>query len=204
MATTIILHPALVLGQDVIFGDYAIIGEPPRGCQPGELETRIGDHSLIRSHSVIYAGNRIGSHFQTGHHVSIRELNQIGDKVSIGTGSVIEHHVSIGNNCRFHSQTFIPEYTICEDDVWIGPNVVLTNAKYPSAPNTKELLSGIIVKKRAKIGANVTVLPGITIGENALIGAGSVVTKDVEAGAVMAGSPAKRINHIDNISHYSL
>ncbi len=198
------LYPAVELGNNSSCGDFVIIGEPPKGTEPGELETLIGDNSIIRSHTVIYAGNIIGVSFQSGHHVLIRESNTIGNHVSIGTGSVIEHHVTIGDYCRFHSQTFIPEYTICEDHVWIGPNVVLTNAKYPSAPTTKEKLAGIVIKSKAKIGANVTVLPGITIGENALIGAGAVVTKNVEAGSIVVGNPARPVNSIANIPDYQL
>ncbi len=199
-----IVHPGVILGEEVHLGDFVIIGHPPRGKEAGELETFIGNRVDIRSHSVIYAGNRIGNHFQTGHRVTIRENNTIGDNVSIGTGSVVEHHVSIAEGCRLHSQTFVPEYCILESGVWIGPNVVLTNARYPSAPDTKEHLAGTVLRKRARIGANVTILPGLTIGENALVGAGSVVTRDVAAGAVVVGNPARQVNSIGNISHYSL
>ncbi len=198
------VYPAVSLGEGANLGEYVIIGCPPRGKEAGELETVIGNRSEIRSHTVIYAGNIIGTGFQTGHQVTIRENNTIGDDVSIGTGSVVEHHVSIGNGCRLHSQTFIPEYCVLEEGVWIGPNVVLTNAKYPSATDTKDHLAGVILKKRAKIGANVTILPGLTIGEGALVGAGSVVTKNVSAGAVVIGNPAGQINIINNISHYAI
>jgi acetyltransferase-like isoleucine patch superfamily enzyme len=199
-----IVHPGVNLGEGVNLGDYVIIGCPPRGNKAGELETLIGDHAEIRSHTVIYAGNSIGHHFQTGHRVTIRENNIIGANVSIGTGSVVEHHVTMEEGCRLHSQTFIPEFCILEAGVWIGPNVVLTNARYPAAPDTKEYLAGITLKRRAKIGANVTILPGLTIGEDALVGAGSVVTKDVAAGTVVVGNPAKQVNSINNISHYAL
>lgn len=202
--STFTIYPNVETGEGVILDDYVILGKPPRNTRPGELKTTVGEHSEIRSHTVIYAGNTIGKRFQTGHHVTIRENNRIGDNVSVGTGSVIEHQTVIADGCRMHSQTFIPEFTIMEEDVWIGPNVVLTNAKYPAAGNTKEMLSGIVLKKRAKIGANVTVLPGITIGENALVGAGSVVTMDVEPGTVVVGSPARIINKTASISHYLL
>ena len=96
---------------------------------------------------MIYAGNRIGENFQTGNKVNIRESNEIGNNVSIGTLSVIEHHVRIGNGVRMHSQVFVPEFTVIEDDAWLGPNVVITNAKYPLSPGVKETLAGPIVKK---------------------------------------------------------
>ncbi len=166
-----------------------IIGAPPKGSVPGELETVIGDNAVIRSHMVIYASNKIGNNFQTGNKANIRELTEIGDNVSIGTLSVVEHHVKIGDGVRIHSQAFIPEYSILEDGSWIGPNAVLTNAKYPNRPDTKEHLLGVRVGKRAVIGANVTILPGIYIGEGALVGAGTVITKDVPDGAIVYGNP---------------
>jgi len=76
------------------------------------METILGSQALLRSHTVIYAGNIIGDSFQTGNKVNIRELNRIGDNVSVGTLSVIEHHVEIGNNVRIHSQAFIPEFSV--------------------------------------------------------------------------------------------
>ena len=130
--------------------DFCLIGVPPRGSHEGELPTRIGDGAIIRSHTVIYAGNEIGENFQTGNKVNVRELNRIGDNVSIGTLSVVEHHAQIGNNVRIHTQAFIPEFSVLEDGCWIGPNVVLTNAKYPLSPGVKETLAGPIVRKRGE------------------------------------------------------
>jgi acetyltransferase-like isoleucine patch superfamily enzyme len=185
----------------VVVEDFCILGVPPRGHVAGELETLIGDGGQVRSHTVIYAGNRIGRNFQTGNKVNIRELNTIGDEVSVGTLSVIEHHVDIGNRVRIHSQVFVPEYSILEEDCWLGPNVVLTNARYPVSPKAKMSLKGPVIRRRAKIGANVTILPGVEVGENALVGAGSVVVRDVPPGAVVVGNPAKIIKNIIDLPY---
>jgi len=190
-----VTYPNVRLGKNCIIEDFTIIGTPPKGYAAGELETTIGDNSIIRSHTVIYAGNKIGNNFQTGNKANIREFNEIGDNVSIGTLSVIEHHVKIRNGVRIHTQAFIPEHTILEDGCWLGPNVVITNAKYPKSPNAKKELKEAHVKKNAIIGANSTLLPGVIIGEHALVGAGSVVTKNVPDNAVVAGNPAKVINN---------
>lgn len=204
ISKTAIICPGVKLGKDCVIEDFVIIGCPPRGYRAGELETVIGDNAIIRSHTVIYAGNVIGNGFQTGNKANIRESNEIGDNVSLGTLSVVEHHVRIGNGVRIHTQVFIPEYCVLEERCWIGPNVVLTNAKYPRSKNVKESLCGVHVKKNAKIGANVTVLPGVTIGQNALVGAGSVVTKDIYKNTVVAGNPANIIKNIANIKAYKL
>lgn len=181
-------------------GPFCEIGVPPRNAKEGELATHIDQGYLIRSHTVIYAGNRIGADFQTGHAVLIRENNVIGSNVSIGSHSVIEHHVSIADRVRIHSQAFIPEYSVLEEGCWIGPQVVFTNALHPLCPRAKDCLKGPIIGRGAKIGANATVLPGVQIGEMALVGAGAVVTRDVPAGTVVAGNPARFIKHARDLS----
>lgn len=201
IAATAIIHPGVQLGQGVTIGDYAIIGEPPRGHAPGDLPTIIGDGATIRSHTVIYAENQIGEGFQTGHHVMIREANTIGNQVSIGTNSVMEHHITLANGVRIHSNVFIPEYSELHEGAWIGPNVVITNARYPLMPNAKAHLKGAIIQAGAKIGANSTLLPGVVIGQQALVGAGSVVTKDVPAYQVVVGNPAHIINDVHHLPY---
>ncbi len=190
------------LGADAVIGEYCILGEPPRGRKQGALETRIGARAVIRSHTVIYAGNIIGDDLQTGHGALVREENQIGDNVSIGSHAIVEHHVKIGNNVRLHSNVFVPEYSILEDDCWLGPNVVVTNARYPRSKDVKDQLRGAIIRRGAKIGANATLLPGVIIGENALVGAGAVVTHDVPAGEVVVGNPARTIKLVGEIKEY--
>ncbi len=195
------IYAGVDIGPDAEIGPYVIVGVAPRGKNEGDLETRIGAGAVLRSHTVIYAGNRIGDGFQTGHGVMIREENEIGDRVSVGTGSVVEHHVKIGDGVRIHSQAFIPEFTILEEGCWIGPNVVITNARYPLAPGVKENLEGVTVRAGAKIGANSTLLPGLEIGKDALVGAGSVVTRDVGPGTVVAGNPAKVIGKVSELPY---
>lgn len=190
-----VIHSGVSLGDNVTVEDFCIIGCPFKGSD-GQ-QTVIGDNSVIRSGTVIYAGNIIGNNFQTGNKANIRELNQIGDNVSVGTLSVIEHHIVIKSNVRIHSQVFVPEHSTLEEGAWLGPNVVLTNARYPCSPNVKLELVGPVVGKGAKVGANSTLLPGVKIGHNSLVGAASLVTKDVKENTVVAGHPAKFIRNMD-------
>jgi acetyltransferase-like isoleucine patch superfamily enzyme len=196
ISPTAVIHPGVVLGQNVRIEDYCIIGVPVSN-EEETLETVIGDDAIIRSFTVIYAGNRIGRGFQTGNKANIRESNIIGDYVSVGTLSVVEHHVTIGSGVRIHSQAFVPEFSRLGEGSWIGPSAVLTNARYPQGPGVKESLQGPVLGRRAKVGANVTILPGVTVGDNSLIGAGSVVTRDVPRGVIVAGAPAKVLREID-------
>ncbi len=191
-----VIYPNVVWKGSYDIGAFVVVGHPGGADSAG---THIGPDAVIRSHTVIYAGNHIGSRFRTGHGVLIREENQIGDDVSIGSGSTIEHHVRIGHRVRLHSNVFVPEFSILDDDCWLGPNVVLTNAKYPRSRNVKEELAGPRVETAAKIGANSTILPGVRIGHHAVVGAGSVVTRDVAPNTVVAGNPARFLKDVPPI-----
>lgn len=189
ISPTAIIHSGVKLGQNVKVEDFCIIGAPFKGSEG--LETIIGDNSVIRSMTVIYAGNVIGHGFQTGNKANIRECNSIGNNVSVGTLSVIEHHVKIEDDVRIHTQAFIPEYSTLKRGCWVGPNVVFTNARVPMAPDAKANLKGPTIESKAIIGANSTLLPGITIGENALIGAGSLVSSNIGPNVIAYGHPAR-------------
>ena len=111
IAETARIYPNVVIEEGAEIGEFCIIGLPPKGKAPGELETRIGANAVIRSHTVIYAGNSIGDNFNSGHGALVREDNQIGRDVSIGSHTVIEHHLEIQDGVRIHSQVFVPEFT---------------------------------------------------------------------------------------------
>ena len=180
--------------QNVTFGKNATIGEYVElGLQPkkntGKLT--IGDYAIIRSHTIIYAGSTIGNKFQTGHAVLIRENNTIGDNVSIGSHTVIERENHIDDDVRIHSHCFIPEFVIIKKRAWIGPRLTILNVLHPPCPKFEECAKHVIINENVKIGGNVTILPRVSIGKNSLIGAGSVVTKDVPSDSVVAGNPAR-------------
>jgi len=176
-----------------------VIGCPPRGKEDGELKTVIGKNAVIRPFSSIYAGTTIGDDFQTGHGAFVREDNIIGNNVSIGTNAVLEFGNRIGNNVRIHSNCFL-EWVTVEDHVFIGPNVVFTNNVHPAhCPKFLECVGGATLKKKSKVGAGSVILPGVVIGENALVGAASVVTKDVPKDAVVKGVPARMHKNIDEL-----
>lgn len=199
IAPTARIYPNVRLGAGTVVGDWCIIGEPPRGRTAGELPTVIGPGAVIRSHTVIYAGNTIGADFQTGHGALLREENTIGDHVSIGSHTVIEHHLTIGNHARIHSSAFLPEYTILEERTWIGPHVVFTNVLHPMCHGVSHCIKGPVIRRGAKIGAAVTILPHVEIGEMTVIGSGSVVVDSMPARSVVVGTPGRVVKSIDEI-----
>jgi acetyltransferase-like isoleucine patch superfamily enzyme len=193
------IYPNVKIGQGSIIYGPTIIGQPPRGKKAGELPVIIGEGAIVRPFTTIYAGNTIGKNFQTGQGTSIRENNVIGDGVSVGTNAILEFENKIGHNVRIHSGCFLEMVTV-GDDVFIGPNAVFTDDPHPmNCPHYKECKGGAVVENLARIGANVTVLPGVVIGRNALVGAGSVVVKDVPPDMVVAGNPAKVIKRIQDL-----
>ncbi len=189
------IHPNVEIGEGTVVQDGAIVGEPPRGARLGELTTRIGASGFIRSGTVIYAGAVIGDRFNSGHGALIREDNTIGDDCSVGTHAVLEMGNRVGNGTRIHSGCFL-EHTTLGARVFLGPNVVFTDDPHPMCPRYLDCVLGATVEDDVSIGANVTILPGLKIGAGSLIGAGSVVTKNVEPGVVVAGNPAVRIKDV--------
>lgn len=149
----------------------------------------IGKNALIRSGTILYCDVVIGDDFQTGHNVVIREKTTIHDRVAVGTGSIIEGYSSIGSDVNIQSMVFIPTNTQIGDHVFLGPNVILTNDRYP--PRRIGGLNGPVIKDGVAVGANTTILPGICIGEGALVAAGSIVTHDVPDHMLAIGSPAR-------------
>jgi len=187
-----VTHPTAVVADDATVGAgleiaaFCVLGVD------GEGEPLVIDGSgILRSHTVIYRGVRIGDQFQTGHGVLVRDRTTIGTNVSIGSHTIIEHSVMIENNARVHSNCFIPELSILREGAWVGPGVVVTNARYPNRPDTKAKLEGVIIGSGAVIGAGAVLLPGVVIGDGALVGAGAVVISDVASGATVVGNPAR-------------
>lgn len=192
------IYPNVDIGEGTVVQDGATIGEPPRNAKPGELKTHIGKGGIIRSGTVIYAGAVIGDRFNCGHGALIREDNLIGDDCSVGTHAVLEAGNRVGHGSRIHSGCFL-EHTVLGQRVFLAPHVVFTDDPHPMCPRYLECVLGATVEDDVSIGANSTILPGLRIGAGSLIGAGSVVTKDVVAGSVAAGNPAHRIKAVSEL-----
>ena len=182
------------IGTGAQIDEDVILGYPAARSIKGK-KVILGEGSKIRSGSVIYQAVRVGRHFETGHHVIIREENEMGDSVSIWSHSIVDYGCRIGSRVKIHSHCYIAQFTVIEDEVFIGPGTTFANDKYPVSSH----LEGPKVKRGARIGVNVTLLPGVVIGKEALVGAGSVVTKDVPNRVVVIGNPARLIATVDEI-----
>lgn len=188
------------IGEGADLQAPCIIGKAPRGREEGELPLVIGVDAVVRPFTTIYAGSTFGDRLQTGQCVSVREDNLFGDDVSLGTVVRMECGNRIGDHVRIHSSCTM-EYVTIEDDVFIGPNVVFAGDPHPmNCPRYNECKGGAVVRRLARIGAMCMIMPGVEIGEDSLIGAGSLVVHDVPAGMVVAGNPAKVIKPVSELT----
>jgi acetyltransferase-like isoleucine patch superfamily enzyme len=179
------------VGAGVQVFEPVTLGFPSRDKMgmTGFTGTTIGKDAVLRSGTILYCDVTIGDRFQSGHNVLIREKTRIGDRVAIGTSTVIDGNTTIGSDVSLQSMVYIPTNTLIGNHVFIGPNAVLTNDRYP--PTGIGGLVGPVIRDGAAIGANATIVPGVCIGEGAFVAAGAIVTRDVPAHMLAIGAPAK-------------
>jgi len=186
-----IIFDNVVLEDNVTIAHNCVIGEPlneyysnPHYKNP---KTVIGANSLIRSHSIIYAGNKLGEYVSTGHRVTLRENNKIGHHSVIGTLSDIQGNVSIGQYSRLYSNVHIAQFSFIGDFVFIYPYTVMTNDPYPPSNDWK----GGTIGDYTQVAAHCIILSGVKVGSNCLLSANSVIKTNIADYSLAMGDPAK-------------
>jgi len=200
----VVIRSGTIIGDNVRIDDNAVIGKYPMRASLSIFKkdlnlspASIGDNCMIGSNAVIYIGADIANDVMVADLASIRENTSIGEFTIIGRGVTVENYVKIGKRCKLESNCYITAFSELEDYVFIAPGVVTSNDNYIG--RTKErfkYFKGVTVKRGGRIGAGAVILPGKVIGDDALVAAGSVVTKDVPARKVVIGMPAKVIRDV--------
>lgn len=191
-----VVHAEVTLGAGSRVGSHCVLGE--RTPLAGGERLVIGAGAHIRSHSVLYAGSVFGPGLETGHRVTIRERTRAGENLRVGTLSDLQGDLVVGRYVRLHSNVHVGKYARLGDFVWIYPYTVLTND--PTPPSDERHHRGVTVGDFAVVTTMCCIAPGVNIGEGAFVAAMSMVTRDVDPGIAVRGSPARKIGAASDIT----
>jgi acetyltransferase-like isoleucine patch superfamily enzyme len=204
-----VIHPSAVvfpgteMGEDVVVEANAVVGKQPslgrrstaaRDEQPPLV---IGGGTRILAGAVVFAGSRLGRSVIVGDQACVRERCELGDEVVVGRGSLVENDTTVGARTRIQANAYVTAYSHLEEDVFIAPGVVTTNDNFMGRTEGRlEHMRGPTIRRGARIGGGAVLLPGIEVGEEAFVGAGAVVLREVPPRAVVVGNPARQIREV--------
>src|SRR5258708_6873546 len=204
IGSCVIVHPDTGIGNNVRIDDHAVVGKLPMKAALSAITEEqqlppcvIGDDVIVGTSVVIYRGCKLNKSVMVADLASVRENAEIGELTIVGRGVTVENKVRIGKRCKLETEAYITALSEIEDGCFIAPEVTFTNDNFLGRTKDRfKYHKGVTMKRGARIGANVTVLPGITIHEDALVAAGSVVTKDVPAKKIVMGTPARVLRDV--------
>lgn len=198
----IVVHDDVVIGDDVQIADAAILGKRPSPTSGStsvggnDQPLRIGAAAIICTQAIIFTSAQIGARSIIGDQAFVRERATIGEDTVIGRGSTVDNDVSVGLRVRTQTGVYLAAFSVVEDDVFLGPGVITTNDHTMNRNAAGTELLGAILKRACRVGAGAVLTPGITIGEEAFVAAGAVVTADVPPRSVVMGVPARVVRHV--------
>jgi acetyltransferase-like isoleucine patch superfamily enzyme len=200
---TAIVYPGTVLGEGVKVLEHAVVGKQPvlsprstakrEPLPPAEL----GDGTVVSTGAIVFAGTRIGARVIVGDQSCVRERVELGDDVVVGRGVLVENDTTIGARTKLQAGAYVTAYSTLEDDVFVAPCVVTTNDNLMGRTERRhDLIAGPTIRRGARVGGGAILCPGVEIGEEAFVGAGAVVTRDVPPRTVVVGNPARVLRDV--------
>jgi acetyltransferase-like isoleucine patch superfamily enzyme len=198
-----VVYPGTVLGDGVRVLENAVVGKQP-ALSPRSTAKReplppaeIGDGTLVSTGAIVFAGTRIGERVVVGDQSCIRERVTVGDDVVVGRGVLVENDTAIGAMARIQAEAYITAYSTLEEHVFIAPCVVTTNDNFMGRTEKRHALrKGPTIRRGARVGGGAILCPAVEIGEEAFVGAGAVVTKDVPPRVIVVGNPARVLRDV--------
>jgi len=195
----VVIHEGTVIGNDVRVDDHATLGKLPMKAANSATTSdqvlpplTLGDTCIVGTGVVLYRGAAIDARVLMADLATVRENVTIGRGTIVGRGVTVENVCTIGRYCKLESESYITAYSTLEDRVFVAPGVMCSNDNYVGRTAERfKHFKGLTVRKGARLGVGTVYLPGVTIGADALVAAGSVVTRDVEPGMIVMGRPAK-------------
>jgi acetyltransferase-like isoleucine patch superfamily enzyme len=202
---TATVYPGTVLGEGVKVLEGAVVGKRPT-LSPRSTAKReplppaeLGDGTIVSTGAIVFAGSQIGARVILGDQSCVRERVRVDDDVVLGRGSLIENDTTIGARTKIQAGAYITAYSTLEDDVFIAPCVVTTNDNFMGRTERRhDLIAGPTIRRGARIGGGAILCPAVEIGEEAFVGAGAVVTKDVPPRMLVVGNPARVLRAVDD------
>jgi acetyltransferase-like isoleucine patch superfamily enzyme len=197
------VYPGTVLGAGVKVLENAVVGKQP-SLSPRSTAKReplspavIGESTIVSTGAIVFAGSSIGARVILGDQSCVRERVTIGDDVVLGRGSLVENDTTIGAMTRIQADAYITAYSTLEEHVFVAPCVVTTNDNFMGRTEQRhELMKGPTIRRGARVGGGAVLCPGVEIGEEAFVGAGAVVTKDVAPRTMVVGNPARALREV--------
>jgi acetyltransferase-like isoleucine patch superfamily enzyme len=203
VSETAVVYPGTVIGDGCQILDFAVVGKQPT-LSPRSTANReplppleLGAGAIVSTGAVVFAGTTLGERVIVGDQACVRERCELGDDVVVGRGSLVENDTSVGARTKIQANAYVTAYSTLEEDVFIAPCVATTNDNFMGRTERRhELRKGPTIRRGARIGGAAVLLPGIEIGEEAFVGAGAIVIRDVAPRAVVVGSPARQIREV--------
>jgi acetyltransferase-like isoleucine patch superfamily enzyme len=203
IADTAIVYPGTVVGEGCTILDYAVVGKPPT-LSPRSTAKReelppleLGAGTIVSTGAIVFAGTRIGVRVIVGDQACVRERCELGADVIVGRGSLVENDTTIGERTKIQAMAYITAYSTIEDDVFIAPCVQTANDNFMGRTERRhKLRRGPTIRSGARVGVGAVLCPGVEIGEEAFVGAGAVVVKDVPPRVVVVGNPARILREV--------
>jgi acetyltransferase-like isoleucine patch superfamily enzyme len=203
IAQTAIVYPGTIVPDDCTILDYAVVGKQPT-LSPRSTARReelppleLGPGTVVSTGAVVFAGTRLGARVIVGDQACVRERCEIGGDVVIGRGSLVENDTTVGARSKIQAMAYITAYSTLEDDVFIAPCVQTSNDNFMGRTEKRhELRKGPTIRRGARIGVGAVLCPAVEIGEEAFVGAGAVVVKDVPPRVVVVGNPARVLREV--------
>jgi acetyltransferase-like isoleucine patch superfamily enzyme len=199
----VVIYPGTVIGAGCKILDGAVVGKQPT-LSPRSTAKReplppaeLGPGTVVSTGAIVFAGTRLGARVIVGDQACVRERVEIGDDVVVGRGSLVENDTTIGALTKIQADAYITAYSTLEEEVFIAPRVVTTNDDFMGRTEKRhELVKGPTIRRGARVGGGAILCPGVEIGEEAFVGAGAVVTKDVPPRALVVGNPARVLREV--------
>jgi acetyltransferase-like isoleucine patch superfamily enzyme len=203
VAPTAVVYPGTVIADGCRILDGAVVGKEP-SLSPRSTTKReklppleLGPGTIVSTGAIVFAGTRIGARVIIGDQACVRERCEVGDDVVIGRGALVENDTTIGPLTKIQAMAYITAYSTIEEQVFVAPCVQTTNDNFMGRTEKRhELRKGPTIRRGARVGAGAVLCPAIEIGEEAFVGAGAVVVKDVPPRAVVVGNPARVLRDV--------